>query len=218
MIDDCWNKIGVRGDGSCPSLEKYANCYNCPVYASAAAEVLRTTPPDTTPGDRNDYSAVPAAHSDSTTASVLIFRIATEWLALATTVVSEVTDPKPIHALPHRSGGAVLGLSNVRGQLLVSLSLSELLGLRPASSDTGTASRTEFARVLVLHQGGVRIACPVDEVRGVQRFQEGTLRDVPATLAKATTRYSTKLLPWNGYSVGVLDDQLLFYSVKRSIA
>ena len=30
-IDDCWNRIGVRGDASCPKLDDYVHCRNCPV-------------------------------------------------------------------------------------------------------------------------------------------------------------------------------------------
>ena len=36
-------------------------------------------------------------------------------------------------------------------------------------------------------------------------------------MAKATVTYSTALLPWRGHSVGTLDDQLLFYTLKRSL-
>ncbi len=39
-IDDCWNRIGVRGDGSCPRLAGYIHCRNCPVHDAAAARVL----------------------------------------------------------------------------------------------------------------------------------------------------------------------------------
>ena len=49
-------------------------------------------------------------------------------------------------------------------------------------------------------------------------FAPAALNEVPATLARAATRYSTKLLPWNDHSVGLLDDQLLFYTLKRSLA
>ena len=40
MIADCWNKIGVRGDGSCPELEKHIHCRNCPTYTAAASMLL----------------------------------------------------------------------------------------------------------------------------------------------------------------------------------
>src|SRR5215472_14146833 len=33
---DCWNRIGISGDRSCPELEAHIHCRNCPVFASAA--------------------------------------------------------------------------------------------------------------------------------------------------------------------------------------
>jgi chemotaxis-related protein WspD len=30
-LDDCWNRIGVRGDGSCRELEQHIHCHNCSV-------------------------------------------------------------------------------------------------------------------------------------------------------------------------------------------
>jgi hypothetical protein len=39
-INDCWNRIGVRGDASCPELAEHAHCRNCPVFATAALALL----------------------------------------------------------------------------------------------------------------------------------------------------------------------------------
>src|SRR5271170_8084723 len=33
---DCWNKIGVSGDQSCPELKSFIHCRNCHVFAAAA--------------------------------------------------------------------------------------------------------------------------------------------------------------------------------------
>ena len=44
-VDDCWNRIGIRGDQSCPKLPEYVHCRNCPVYASAARRLLDRLPP-----------------------------------------------------------------------------------------------------------------------------------------------------------------------------
>lgn len=38
--DDCWNRIGVRGDNSCERLAQYVRCLNCPVFEQAAARML----------------------------------------------------------------------------------------------------------------------------------------------------------------------------------
>src|SRR5262249_42974609 len=148
---------------------------------------------------------------DAATESVVAFRIGDEWLALPTAVVSEIATPTAVHSLPHKTGGAVLGVTNIRGELVIALSLTALLRL-PAGD--GVRTEASFARVLVLRRETARVACPVDEVHGVLRFSPAALKELPATLARAGTRYSTKLLPWNGHSVGVLDDQLLFYSAK----
>ena len=69
----------------------------------------------------------------------------------------------------------------------------------------------------MIRRDDVRVVCPVDEVHGIHRFHPRELKDVPTTVAKATVTYSTALLPWRGHSVGMLDDQLLFYTLKRSL-
>ena len=42
--------------------------------------------------------------------------------------------------------------------------------------------------------------------------------EVPATIARATATYSKALLSWHEHSVGLLDDELVFSSLKRSVA
>jgi chemotaxis-related protein WspD len=215
---DCWNTVGVRGDGSCPELARHAHCRNCEIYSAAAVELLRSAPRDSSLDERTTHLAQPKPPADRESASAFVFRIGDEWLALPTHVISEIANPRSVHTLPHKTADAMLGVTNIRGQLVIAMSLGRLLGLAPTVAAQSAASRTQFARLLVLRRDAARIACPVDEVHGVVRFGRSALRELPATLARAGTRYSTKLLAWNGRSVGVLDDQLLFYSLKRSIA
>jgi chemotaxis-related protein WspD len=40
VIDACWSRIGVRGDQSCPRLQDFFRCLNCPTYAASAAQLL----------------------------------------------------------------------------------------------------------------------------------------------------------------------------------
>ncbi|WYX25703.1 hypothetical protein WJ969_08370 [Achromobacter xylosoxidans] len=44
-VDDCWNRIGIRGDKRCERLAGYVHCRNCPVYADAAKRILDRLPP-----------------------------------------------------------------------------------------------------------------------------------------------------------------------------
>jgi len=51
------------------------------------------------------------------TQSLVVFRVGAEWLALPTAIIREIAGARPIHALPHRRDGVVLGLANIRDRL-----------------------------------------------------------------------------------------------------
>jgi chemotaxis-related protein WspD len=217
-IDDCWNKIGVRGDGSCAQLEAHVHCRNCPVYFAGAVALLDRPVPSDYLGAWTKHVAVPNQVQESETRSVFIFRIGGEWLGLPTQVVSEVTNVPTIHSLPHRRGGVVIGLANVRGELVVCASLTYILAIAPAADLKQNKPQTQHARLLVIRREDVRMVCPVDEVHGIQRFQSRELQEVPTTIVKAAASYSKAILSWNKHSVGLLDDERLFAMLKRSIA
>jgi chemotaxis signal transduction protein len=63
---------------------------------------------------------------------LVVFRLDAHWLALPTTAVREVAPARPPTRLPE-CPPAVLGLSNLRGTILVVLDLRPLLGYGPAS-------------------------------------------------------------------------------------
>jgi len=216
VLDDCWNRIGVRGDGSCPELKQHVHCHNCPVFSAGAAQMLDADVPASYFADRTAHFAEPARADEGATGSVVIFRVAAEWLALPSAVVVEVTNFQPIHSLPHRTNGIVLGLASVRGELLVCVSLARIIGAAPATVEPGSRT-TALQRMLVLRRDALRVVCPVDAVHGTHRFHPSTLKSVPTIVANASVTYSTALLPWQGHSVGTLDDELLFYTLRRSL-
>ena len=151
--------------------------------------------------------------------SAVIFRIATEWLALPTAVFQEVGDPCTVHTLPHHRGGIVSGLVNVRGELWVSVSLEALLGLRNAAEVPEPGKLNCYGRLLICNHRGGRLVFRVSEVGGVRRYHPRDLRDVPATLAKAAAGiYIVGVLPWEDRTVGCLDDELLFYALDKGLA
>jgi chemotaxis-related protein WspD len=217
IINDCWNVIGVRGDRSCPELKQYIHCRNCPVYSAGAAEVLDGDPPASYLAEWTSHFAQPKTGEDLETRSIVIFRIGAEWLALPTPVVIEIANLLPVHSLPQRQSGAVLGVANVRGELLICVSLGQVVGVEPTSATSREHRSTVYRRLLVIRREDVRVVCPVDEVHGIHHAHPRQLKDVPTTVARATVTYSTALLAWRGRSVGILDDQLVFYSIKRSL-
>ena len=217
-IKDCWNRIGVRGDSSCPELKKHIHCRNCPVFSAAAVDMLNGELPP-------DHLARWTGHvgqekwvAELDTHSIIVFRIGAEWLALPTAVFKEIASIRAVHPLPHQPNRLVLGVTNIRGELLVCVSLQQLLGLEGADDAGPRQQRSLDERLLVVQRDGHRLVCPVDEVYGTQRFHPRELKDVPTTVAKATATYTRSILSWQGKAVGLLDDQLLFYSINRSLA
>jgi chemotaxis-related protein WspD len=217
VVNDCWNTIGVHGDGSCAELTEHVHCRNCPVYSAGAAALLDGDPPANYLTERTSHFAQPPRIQEDETRSVVIFRVASEWLALPTSAVTEVANLLPIHSLPHRQSQVVLGLASVRGELLVCVSLGQVVGVDPAPVTSGKRRRTVYQRLLVIRREDIRAVCPVDEVHGIHRFHPRELKEVPATVANATGAYSTAMLSWHEHSVGILDEQLLFYTLRRSL-
>jgi len=153
------------------------------------------------------------------TKSVVIFSIATEWLALPTEIFQEVVDQYVVRTLPHHRGGILSGLVNVRGDLLLCVALGTLLGLENVSGVQHTEKRTAHRRLLICNRKGDRLAFSADEVYGAYGYHPGHLRDVPATLARAAAgTYTLGVLPWNDRTVGCLDDELLYYALNKGLA
>ena len=102
---------------------------------------------------------------------------------------------------------------NIRGQLLLCVSLHGLLGVDPAATpprggDEGAGGgRESLPRLVVIERKAERWAFPADEVRSVHRIPQGDLRGLPSTLARAAHRYSQAVFTWRDRSVGLLDDQ-----------
>jgi len=217
-VNACWHVIGVLGDRSCPELEEHTHCRNCPVYTAGAMELLER---DASAEDRARWTArvaEPNRIAERETESVVIFRVGLEWLALPTVSVAEVANRLPIHSLPHRPGGVILGLTSVRGELLVCMSLAHVLGIAPVAAGDQKPDHTAHPRLLVIRREERRAVCPVDDVHGIHRFHPRELKDVPATVARSTATYSKAVLPWQDHFVGVLDDEPLFHLLKRSVA
>jgi chemotaxis-related protein WspD len=217
-IDDCWNRIGVWGDGSCPELVQHVHCRNCPVFSRAAVTLLEGELPSGYVEEWTKHFAEKERAEEADGHTVVLFRIGAEWLSLPTTACKEVVSLRTIHSLPHRHDGVVLGLVNVRGELLICVSLSEVLGLEWTAESAGEGARGAHRRLLVIGEAGNRFVFPADEVHGVHRVVPRELTAVPATVARAAATYTKAVLAWRDKAVGCLDDQLLFYVLNRSLA
>jgi chemotaxis-related protein WspD len=215
-IDDCWNRIGVQGDLSCPELERHIHCRNCPLYAAAAARLLDGELPDGYVDERTSHYAGIERNAARATGAFTLFRIGAEWLCLPAPAVSEIASMRTIHKLPHRAQ-VVLGVVNVRGELLVCLSLARLLGVEAAPAPPAGEALV-YPRLVVLASDQGRLVFPVDEMHGIERFAPDALQEVPASIGKAAASFVSAMLPWGERSVGCLDAGLVLSGFQRGLA
>jgi chemotaxis-related protein WspD len=210
---DCWNRVGVSGDRSCPELAEFIHCRNCPVFASAARTFFDRAAPDGYLAEWNDLLGGPptAAAADEQAVSLLVFRLRDEWLALPTRAVVEVTSVRPIHRIPHRTNAVVAGLVNIRGRLYLGASLHGLLGVETTAE---ADARSSVPRMIVIQQAHEPWVVTADEVLGVHRVPRDRLRAVPSTLANPAVSFSQAVFDWDGRSVGYLDEPRVFAGLR----
>ncbi|WP_422929866.1 chemotaxis protein CheW [Singulisphaera sp. PoT] len=219
MADDCWRKIGISGDRSCPELQTYIHCRSCPVYSRAARTFFDREAPE---GYLEEWTRLLSREKqvvDSDSLSVLIFRLSGEWLALPTRLMSEVTHPRPVHRVPHRSNESLLGLVSIRGQLQLCVSMHGMLGVAPLAGNEADAlpgdvtGKMIHPRLIVLERKGQRWVFPADDVRGVARIPRGEFQTVPSTLTRVSS-FSQAVFPWNTHIVGLLDDERVLLALR----
>ncbi|WP_165252427.1 chemotaxis protein CheW [Paludisphaera soli] len=233
-LDDCWNRIGIAGDRSCPELKTHVHCRNCPVFARAARVFFdRPAPPGyldewtrwlSDEGHCAEEQADAAlvgrdAEGRRNDVGVLIFRLGQEWLAFRTQAVVEAALTRPVHRVPHRTNAVLRGLVNLRGQLQLCFSMYGLLGAAdPRSSPTGDgeAASASRERLIVLRDRDRSEvwAFAADEVHGVEHFARSALQGVPSTLANTAVSFSQAVIPWEGRSVGFLDEHRVFAALR----
>jgi chemotaxis-related protein WspD len=171
--------------------------------------------------------------------SVLIFRLGKEWLALPTVYFKEVAPCHPVHHIPHRSGQVLQGLVNLNGKLELYIHLHallqiEMLGVSPLyppqsngtlyEGNAGASSRNraaevpqpQFNRMMAIIKDGELWVFPVDEIEGIHNWNLSAIENTPSTISKSTVNYIKGIMRMDDKIVGLLDEELLFSSLRRS--
>ena len=125
-------------------------------------------------------SREPAHAVEAGTRSVVIFRVASEWLALPTVRRhrSRESAAHPFAAAPAERGRPWPG---ERPRRTAGLCLAPPGRRRPEPPQRRAAGArgTAYRRLLVIRREGVRVVCPVDEVHGIHRFHPRELKEMP---------------------------------------
>jgi len=213
--EDCWNRIGIYGSKSCTDLQTFVHCRNCPVYTTAGLHLLERGVPENYRQEWTSLVALKRKSAAPEDRSAVFFRVNSEWLALPTQALQEVAERKTIHSLPHRKAGILLGLANVRGELVICVSLAHLLQIEPVLSHS--AVRTQHRRLLVAIASGSRVAFPVDEISGAERFHTEILRPPPPGFAGSKPGFILSVLHWQGRTAGLLDADKISAAIDRNL-
>lgn len=224
----CWQQIGVWGDRTCPELAAIAHCHACPTYKAAGAQLLARSAPPGYAAEQTVQLAAPAQSRDRADILLaLIFRLGREWLAMPSSVCQQVLPPVSPHTLPHRSNQTLLGIVNVRGQLLLKVSLLEALGLTavsPKSVANPVEQHLGYPRMIVIEKSVASDvgthhldawAFDVDELSGIYPIALSQLEAAAngvTTGAETCTRY---VFLWQNQQVNFLDDSQLFKSLRQ---
>lgn len=186
------------------------------MYSAAARQLLdRPLPPEYRRGWVEHFSVAKNRVTPGKMSAV-IFRIGAEWLALPTRAFQEVAEQRRIHPLPHRRQGNLLGLINIRGELLLCVSLGRLLGIESDASRERSFSHCN--RLVVTQWQGSLLTFPVNEIHGVHRYHQEELKEAPATVARSHSNFTRGILAWQDKLVGCLNEDTLFAALNGSLA
>ena len=123
---------------------------------------------------------------------------------------------RTIHSLPHRENQLVKGLVNIRGELKLCISIGSVLQLEKAR-ESHTTDHEILERMILIEKDEQSFVFPVSEVHGTHHYTDKQIKTLPATVANAKNNFTSGLLRWKDYHVGILDQELLFYALARGL-
>ncbi len=215
VVDDCWNRIGVRGDHSCPELKTAIHCQNCGVFAAATQLFFDRAQGSDYQREVTSLVAEADVAARDQSESVVAFVLGAEAFALSTRSFVEVTEQRPVHRVAHRTNRVFSGIVNVHGQLELCVSLAGLLEVEP---DANAAGGERYLRMVVAEDDERRRwVFRADRVLGVHLVPKHEFQAPPSTLVRKTQSYVARVFRLGEQQVGYLDGAALFAAFERSV-
>ncbi len=138
----------------------------------------------------------------------MVVRVGTEHYAVPTVALAELIEPGMPRPMPEAPGW-IAGLIDLRGNLLLALSLHSLLG---HGDPTGRSAPAAVA--VVLREGGGRLALLADAALGIERIAEESLHEMPEAMAGVGAYTVTG----PGRILGILSPDALLEQVRNELA
>lgn len=220
-IDDCWNRIGVwrTTTDRCPELDNVVHCRNCQVFSKSGRKLLRTEPPE---DYRSEWTKILSKEKDIipiNVQSAFVFRAGSEWLALPSHMIQEIVNMGPIHSIPNITSKPLRGLVNIHGRLQICVSIGRVLGLEKQER-TDEQLHPDYIspeRLVVVIQENHLVAFPVSEVKGIVRYTQDMVKDLPVTVSGSKAVFTMGILHLEGKDIGLLKDKPLFKTLTKDL-
>ncbi len=205
---ECRDVIGVWGDRSCPELQIYFHCHNCPIYAATGRDLLSREPPAGYLQELEAGRSFDELVDTTEQRSMITFRFGSEWYSLPTELVVEISNYSAAHKVPHRNHPSFFGLVNVRGNVIPLLNLGHIIR---ASENVSEGHRHR----IIIEQDGQPWAFDVDGIDGIQRVADSALFKPPVSVEIASPAFIMMMYKTEGRDVAVLDTELLARAVQE---
>lgn len=183
--------------------------------------ILRLLDRPITPADLNAGAALaelPAEPSRRDSVRYLLFRIGDETAALPASILRRVTPAARPVPIPHRTSGTLLGVCNIRGELVLCADLRRLLGLPSRDpADANNNAATGARRMVVLGPADQCWAFEVDALLGIESIDPATLRSPPVTVEHARSHFTAGVADVAGVSVTFLDADRILAGFKAGL-
>ncbi len=213
-INNCWSTIGIWSqEHSCPRLKEVIHCHNCDVYHQATSYVYDAPMVEEY---RDECTRVLREHKKTEkikSNSVLTFEVYGEWLAIPTRFIKEITSHRPFQRIPHNKNKFVNGIVNIAGEIKLCFSLEKILGLTLDKNDR----RHKFRHVVIAEFEANHYVFPVTQLGEVHRYHDDDFLETPSTRNESSGSFMHGIVRWKHQQVGVIDAELLFSTVTRSM-
>lgn len=214
-IDDCWNSIGVwrNDDVKCKKLDEVIHCYNCDVYSNAGRALLNQPIPS---GYRQEWTRIVAAekkHKQNNLQSAIVFRLGSEWLSLPVSLINEITLLRDIYNIPHNKNENIRGMVNIRGELIICMSLGNILGVEKPEKKQ-TKEECSINRLITMKEGNSCVAFPVTEIDGIIYYEKNKLTPAPSTIVNSNMNFIEGMTVSNKKNIGCINHVALIEHIE----
>jgi len=216
-IYDCWNDIGVwrKGKKKCERLDEVIHCNNCKVFSNSGRSLLHRDIPASYSDEWTNIISHKTASDKSNLNTAILFRIEKEWYLAPISMVHDITIIKTILTIPHNINPRIYGLTNIRGEIMTCMSLSNILGID--SVDDITNSQAVPRRMLIIDNGNYKVTFPVDEVRGISKYIDSDVKTQHDTSKNISHNTLSGIVKIGNFHAGLIDANTFKQAISNAI-